>query len=55
MGTGHFTFNNKHTLRVLRVALIDHGLVLGLVGRTFRVELLLETVAQLDLLAVDQL
>ena len=41
-----------------QVALIDHRLVLGLVGlvgRTLRVELLLVTVEQLYLLAVDQL
>ena len=32
MGTGRFTFNNKHILRVYQVALIDHRLVLELVG-----------------------
>ena len=58
IGTGRFTFNNKHTLACPQVALIDHRLVLGLVGlvgRTLRIELLLETVKQLCLLAVDQL
>ena len=58
MGTGRFTFNNKHTSSCPQVALIDHRLVLGLVGlvgRTLRVELLLVTVEQLYLLAVDQL
>ena len=38
-----------------QVSLIDHGLVLGLVGLTFRVELLLETVEQPYFVAVDQL
>ena len=55
---GTFTFNNKHILHVLELALIDHEFVLGLVGlvgRTLRVELLLETVEQLYILAVDQL
>ena len=57
MRTGRFTFNNKH-LACPQVALIDHGSVLGLVGlvgRTLRVELLLLTVEELYLLAVDQL
>ena len=58
MGTGLFTFNNKHTLSVLRFPRSDHRLVwvlVGLVGRTLRVELLLVTVEQLYLLAVVQL
>ena len=49
----------QQTLRVCyQVALIDHRLVMGLVGlvgRTLHVELLLVTVEQLYLLAVDQL
>ena len=57
MGSGRFTFKQQTHLACLQVALIDHRLVLGLVGlvgRMLRVELLL-TVEQLYLLAVDQL
>ena len=55
MGTGRFTCKNKH-FACYQVPLIDHRLVLGLVGlvgRTLRVELFLVTVEQLYLLAVD--
>ena len=57
--TGRFTFNNKHILCVISFARIDHRLVLGLVGLVGRMlldeKLLLVTVEQLFILAVDQL
>ena len=57
-GNGTFHLEQQTHLACYQVALIDHRLVLGLVGlvrRTFRVELLLETVEQPYLLAGDQL
>ena len=57
-GNGTFHLQRQSHLACPQVALIDHRLVLGLVGlveRTLRVELLLENVEQLYLLAVDQL
>ena len=57
-GNGTFRLFQQTHFACPQVALIIHRLVLGLVGlvgRTFRVELLLETVEQPYLLAVDQL
>ena len=57
-GNGTFHLQQQTHLACYQVTLIDHRLVLGLVGlvgRTLRVELLLVTVQQLYLLAVDQL
>ena len=54
----HRSHGNGTTLPCCQVSLIDHRLVwdlVGLVGRTLRVELLFETVEQLYLLTVDQL
>ena len=59
MGTGRLTFmNNQHLLACYQVALIEHRLVwvlVGSVGRPFRVELLHKTVERVYRLAVVQL